>query len=100
MGVRYEVICYIILTHYDTYYCGITNNLTRRWKEHVVGKSAYLARYKPKEVVWMEVYPNYKEAAKREQYIKKRGVGRFFKKWKIQSGYYDSTNITGFYRPI
>ncbi len=100
MGVRYEVVCYIILTHYGTYYCGITNCLTRRWAEHVAGKSTYLGIYKPKEVVWIEVYPNYKSAAKREQYIKARGVGRFFKKWKLQSGYYDSTNITGFYRPV
>jgi predicted GIY-YIG superfamily endonuclease len=92
MGVRYEVICYIILTHYGTHYCGITNSLTRRWKEHVSGQSKYLSIYKPKEVVWIEVYPDYKAAAQREKQIKKFGVGKFFKKWKIQSGYYGTAS--------
>ena len=91
MGGHDEVICYIILTHYGTYYCGITNSLIRRWKEHSTKQSKYLSIYSPKEVVFIEVYSNYTDAARRERQIKRGGVGRFFKNWKIQSGYYGTT---------
>ncbi len=91
MGQCNEVVCYIILTHYGTYYCGITNCLTRRWKEHVTKQSKYLSLYSPKEVVFIEFYDNYTDARYREVQIKKGGVGRFFMKWKLQSGYYGTT---------
>lgn len=90
MGQHIEVVCYIILTHYDTYYCGITNCLTRRWKEHVTKQSKYLSIYSAKEVVFIEFYDSYTDARKREIQIKKGGVKRFFVNWKLQSGYYDS----------
>lgn len=91
MGRDYEVVCYIVATHYGTYYAGITNSLIRRWHEHSTGQSKYLSIYKPKEVVWIEVYESYKAAARREKQIKQIGVGKFFKNWKIQSGYYNAT---------
>ena len=86
-----EIVCYIISTHYGTYYCGITNSLIRRWKEHVNKESKYLSIYSPKEVVYIEVYESYDTARKREIQIKQNGVGKFYKNWKIQSGYYNDT---------
>lgn len=66
-----ELICvYIIVTHYGTFYTGITNNLIRRWCEHVNGKSSYLSKFKPKEVVYVEFHESRRGAAKRERYIK------------------------------
>lgn len=72
-----EIILYIIITHYGTYYTGITNNLVRRWKEHNDGKSSYLSKFKPKEVIHIEVYSNRKLAAKKERFIKNIGARKY-----------------------
>ena len=74
-----EICLYIILTHYGTYYCGITNNLQRRWKQHSSGQSKYLAKWKPKEVVYVEFLVGYETALKREKQIKQIGPGKFFR---------------------
>jgi len=47
---------YIIETEDGTYYTGMTNDLARRFKEHLSGKSrsaAYLKMHKPVYVVYM-----------------------------------------------
>jgi predicted GIY-YIG superfamily endonuclease len=79
-----EVICYIILTHYGTYYTGITNSLIRRWKEHIAGKSSYLSKFTGKEVVHIEWFSNRKDAAKKERYIKKVGAKLYLLKLKYR----------------
>lgn len=71
-------IVYIISTHYNTYYCGITNNLIRRWKEHKFGKSSYLSKFKAKEVVHIEIFYTRKQAAQKEKQIKNFGVKKYF----------------------
>ena len=71
------ILVYIIKTHYNTHYCGITNNLIRRWKEHSTGKSSYLRYKKPHSVVHIEYFENRKLAAKREKIIKRIGVSKF-----------------------
>ena len=78
------VICYIILTHYGTYYTGITNNLIRRWKEHNQGKSSYLRKFKAKEVIHIEVYNTRKEAAKKERFIKSIGAKKYLLKLQFK----------------
>ena len=77
MGAVELVVCYIISTHFGTFYTGITNNLIRRWSEHKAGKSSYLSKFKPKEVVHIEVFSNRKEAAKKERYIKTKGARKY-----------------------
>ena len=72
-----EIICYIILTHYKTYYTGITNNLIRRYNEHLSGKSSYLSKWTAKEVVHIEWFKTRKQAARRERYIKKIGAEKY-----------------------
>ena len=69
-----EVVCYIILTHYGTFYTGITNNLTRRWNEHKKKMSSYLSRYSAKEVINVEWFNTRKEARKKEVEIKRTGA--------------------------
>ena len=77
MAAVEDVVCYIISTHYGTFYTGITNNLIRRWNEHKQGKSSYLSKFTPKEVVYVEVLSNRKEAAKKERYIKSVGASKY-----------------------
>lgn len=74
---RDEVVVYIILTHYNTYYTGITNNLIRRYKEHLDLKSSYLSKYRAKEVIHIEWFKTRKEAARKERYIKKVGANNY-----------------------
>lgn len=95
MGIVDEVVVYIIATHFGTYYCGMTNSLLRRWKEHVKGESKYLSIYVPKEVVHVEWFESYEKAAKREKEIKRGGVGLFYKKLKYNTGCYNDKNIRG-----
>jgi putative endonuclease len=80
-----EVIVYIIATHYGTYYTGITNNLVRRWKEHKEGKSSYLSKFKPKEVIHTETFNNRKDAARKERYIKKVGAYKYLLKLQFRN---------------
>ena len=80
MGQVESIVCYIINTHYGTFYTGITNNLIRRWKEHKEGKSSYLSKFKPKKVVYVEVFDDRKAAAKKERYIKKIGAEKYLLK--------------------
>ena len=84
MGQVESIVCYIINTHYGTFYTGITNNLIRRWKEHKAGKSSYLRKFKPKEVVHIEVFDNRKLAAKKERYIKKIGAKKYLLKLQFR----------------
>lgn len=75
-----ECVCYIISTHYGTYYTGITNNLIRRWREHVDGKSSYLRRYRAKEVVWLVVCDSRATARSYEVMIKRTGAWTYLVK--------------------
>ena len=79
-----HIIVYIIATHYGTFYTGITNNLIRRWKEHRTGKSSYLRRYKPKEVLHIEFFNTRTEARRKEVVIKKTGAKKYLTKIKFQ----------------
>lgn len=71
------IALYIILTHFGTYYTGITNSIIRRWNDHKEGKSSYLRKFSPKEVVYIEFYNDRKEAAKNERRVKKIGAKKY-----------------------
>ena len=71
-----EVVLYIFKSCRDTYYCGISNNLIRRMKEHKEGKSKYGKYYGFKEVVYVEWFDSYDLARLRELQIKRGGVKR------------------------
>lgn len=81
-------VTYIILTHYGTYYVGITNNLCRRWKEHVKGYSSYLGRYSAKEVVCVEFFGTRREARRKEVYIKRVGAKKYLLRLKHKATNY------------
>ncbi len=64
---------YIILSKNGKLYTGITNNLDKRFKEHLEGKNG--ARFfhfaEPDRIVYREKQGNRSEASKREWAIKK-----------------------------
>ncbi len=65
---------YIIETEDGTYYTGMTNNLLRRFKEHLSGKlrgAVYLKAHKPKYVVFIQECKNRGEAQRLELKIKR-----------------------------
>lgn len=72
-----EFAVYIISTHYNTFYTGITNSIIRRWKEHINNKSSYLSKYKAKELVYIEFHETRKKAYKIEQKIKSIGAKKY-----------------------
>jgi putative endonuclease len=52
-------------------YTGCTNNVIRRWRQHVEGTGAkYLRAHPPKEMVYVEQLENQSQACKREYEIK------------------------------
>lgn len=80
MGAGSQVCCYVISTHYGTFYTGITNSIIRRWSEHNKGKSSYLRKFLCKEVIYIEFFDSRKLARKREVMIKGTGARRYLLK--------------------
>lgn len=63
---------YLIRCSNNSLYCGITNNIERRFKAHLRGKGAkYTKVYPPIKIEYYEKYKNKSEALKREYKIKK-----------------------------
>lgn len=63
---------YILLTERDTYYCGYTDDLEKRFRAHVNGRGAkYTKANKPIKIVWQKEF-NTKQEAQKEEYRIKR----------------------------
>lgn len=64
--------CYILRCSDNSLYCGVTNNVEHRLKEHNSGKgSKYVRSRLPAILVYAEVCANISSALKREAEIKK-----------------------------
>lgn len=62
---------YIILTERNTLYCGYTDNVEKRYKEHLEGKGAkYTKANKPVKLLYKKEYSSKSEALKEEYRIK------------------------------
>jgi putative endonuclease len=71
---------YIIETEDGTYYTGQTNDLLRRFKEHLsnTSKSAlYFRMHKPRYLVYLEEVASRSEAIQRELEIKRPKMNLF-----------------------
>ena len=67
-----EWCVYMLLCDDNTIYTGITNDLKKRFDNHISGKGAkYLRGRKPIEIVYTENFKNRSMATKREMEIKK-----------------------------
>lgn len=62
---------YILLTQNNTLYCGYTDNVEKRFNEHLSGKGAkYTKANKPVKVVYQKEFSTKSEALKEEYRIK------------------------------
>ena len=62
---------YLILTENNTYYCGYTNNMEKRYEKHKNGKGAkYTRANKPIKLAYLAEYKTKSEALKEEYRIK------------------------------
>jgi len=63
---------YILLCQDGSLYTGSTNDVEKRFKDHLEGRGArYTVSHKPKEIVYSEEFSSKSEALKREAEIKK-----------------------------
>ncbi len=62
---------YILLTDKNTLYCGYTDNVEKRFQEHISGKGAkYTRAFKPVKIVYTKKFDTKSEALKEEYRIK------------------------------
>lgn len=62
---------YILLTERDTYYCGYTDDVEKRYKAHLDGHGAkYTRANKPIKLLWSKEFNTKSEAQKEEYRIK------------------------------
>lgn len=62
---------YILLCQDKSLYCGSTNNLEKRFAEHVSGRGGrYTRSHKPTRIVYSEKFADKRAALKREAEIK------------------------------
>lgn len=70
MEKKYYV--YILLTEKNTYYCGYTDDVEKRFKAHSEGYGAkYTRANKPIKLLWTKEFDSKSEAMKEERRIKK-----------------------------
>lgn len=64
---------YILKCSDNSYYIGVTNNIERRFNEHLEGinKTCYTYKRRPLELVYTENYTNFLEAISREKQLKR-----------------------------
>ena len=71
---RNNWLIYLLECGNDSFYCGITNNLERRLKQHngeIKGGAKYTRSYLPCKLVYKEASASRSEASQREAVIKK-----------------------------
>ncbi|QQG42095.1 MAG: GIY-YIG nuclease family protein [Candidatus Woesebacteria bacterium] len=63
---------YILLCQDGSYYTGSTNNIKKRFKDHVEGRGArYTKSHKPEKIIYQKEFSTRSEALKREAEIKR-----------------------------
>ncbi len=82
--VLYLCVTFVLLCDNGTYYKGFTNNLERRYQQHLNGNGAkYTAKHKPIKIAYYETFETQQEAVAREKYFKS-GSGREWLKTKTE----------------
>ncbi len=70
---------YVLQDQNGKIYKGQTNDLARRFSEHVRGKTKTTSRMNELKIIYKEIYQTRKEARERKIYLKSAD-GRFIKK--------------------
>lgn len=79
--MRYmEYTVYVLKDTSGTLYKGVTNNLSRRLKEHKSGHTRTTARMKELSIAYSEKFDSFEAARKRELYFKSAAGRRFLAK--------------------
>ncbi|MBP6912387.1 MAG: GIY-YIG nuclease family protein [Candidatus Pacebacteria bacterium] len=73
-------IVYVLQDDKGKFYKGFTNNLARRFSEHLRGDTLTTSKMKNLKIVYTEQYSTMKEARLREIYLKTSAGRRFLKK--------------------
>jgi putative endonuclease len=68
---------YILSLSTGKFYCGITNNIEKRYKEHSQYKKSWASKQGVKKLIWFESVDSRKVARIREKYIKRFGVSKY-----------------------
>lgn len=74
---------YVLQDSHGSLYKGKTNNLNRRFKEHVRGKTITTRKMKDLKLIYKEEFQTEEAARKRELYFK-TAAGRRFLKSKLE----------------
>ena len=74
-----SVDVYILKLSNDTYYTGITKDLTKRLRQHNTGQSKSTRHGLPVKVIYSVTMPDYKQARWLEVKIKNRGAARYLR---------------------
>lgn len=62
---------YLLLTENNTYYCGYTDDINKRYQKHLEGSGAkYTKANKPVKIAFLETFATKNEAMKEEYRIK------------------------------
>lgn len=62
---------YLLLTENNTYYCGYTDDIEKRYKKHISGIGAkYTKANKPIKIAYLEIFKTKSEAMQEEYRIK------------------------------
>jgi type I restriction enzyme R subunit len=77
---------YVLECENGSYYIGQTENLEKRWQEHISGRGAkWTKSYKPVRIIHYEEFQTREESVKRESDLK-TGFGRKWIKREIEAG--------------
>ncbi|HEY4525973.1 MAG TPA: GIY-YIG nuclease family protein [Candidatus Paceibacterota bacterium] len=81
---------YVLLCDQKTYYVGIAEKMSERFKEHVSGYSPFTHKFSDFELVYQEKLPSRTLAEKREQQLKGWSIA---KKKALIAGDFDKLKI-------
>ncbi len=84
LGVKYMYSVYVLQDDKGNFYKGFTNDLARRFSEHVSGQTKTTRNMTGLKIVYTEEYSTLQEARAREVYLK-TAAGRRFLKNKLRS---------------
>ena len=71
---------YILECYNGDYYIGSTDNLTRRFNEHLQGRNKSTKHKRPVKIVYLRNFETLKEARSFEYFIKRQRNKNFYKK--------------------
>ena len=71
MGEKHFV--YMLLTEHNTLYCGYSDDVEKRFKQHISGKGAkYTRAHKPVKIVYTKEFSSKSDALREEYRIKNK----------------------------